>query len=583
MKSARKKTLPPNILVFPPCNSDQNRVLEEERKFLENERKKLNHRKDKLMAQMTMLKKSLQSTEGENKNMDSEIKGIEGQMTQIETNIMKLHTERKKIYENLINNVSEHKTIEKTAANLNKQANHLGIEIEDKEVELEEILNEISRVNLDIMNSKSQIEMLENIRKEKMKEREDKEVAVFTYEVQIRQGHDLNEKKQHEVGRLNKLHDDWVQNSSEMNKGPLEAKRNNLLREIDDKRKDLEEKKGDWIKKQTALVDQSNLLQAIDEEVNKLMTKQTVLEQKKHRLNSTHQRYERDIKEIQNSLKNIQTEMKRLNDKLALNLDSKTKFENENYNIESEFIEKLKQMEKEAARLELEIDKLREEKSNLLEEIIECERQILLWERKIQLEKEMQEALNPNIGQKELEDLKKVVHRKELDIEDIRKQQEKIILEMERAVFKRDTIQIKYINKDKKADKGKPTPSNVQKDVQKLKGTLNQTNQNNKQLEAGLRQKYIEYENVMTVLRKLNAQIESTKDAYNRIESDLHEHTMKYSEFKVQKLLNVYEISKLQAMAKKYSELIAKTARPAFPEAQLRLYFLLNSGNWRPP
>ena len=60
----------------------------------------------------------------------------------------------------------------------------------------------------------------------------------------------------------------------------------------------------------------------------------------------------------------------------------------------------------------------------------------------------------------------------------------------------KDTIQIKYINKDKKTEKGKATPNNVQKEVQKLKTTLSQTNQNNKQLEAALRQKYVEYENV---------------------------------------------------------------------------------------
>ena len=40
------------------------------------------------------------------------------------------------------------------------------------------------------------------------------------------------------------------------------------------------------------------------------------------------------------------------------------------------------------------------------------------------------------------------------------------------------------------------TPNNVQKEVQKLKTTLNQTSQNNKQLEAALRQKYVEFENV---------------------------------------------------------------------------------------
>lgn len=45
--------------------------------------------------------------------------------------------------------------------------------------------------------------------------------------------------------------------------------------------------------------------------------------------------------------------MKRLNDKIAENKEKNTKLDNENYNIESEFIEKLKDMEKESVYLEV--------------------------------------------------------------------------------------------------------------------------------------------------------------------------------------------------------------------------------------
>ena len=59
---------------------------------------------------------------------------------------MSLHSASKKLFEKLINNISEHKNIEKTAANLQKQAMNIAVEIEDKEVELENLMNEISRV-----------------------------------------------------------------------------------------------------------------------------------------------------------------------------------------------------------------------------------------------------------------------------------------------------------------------------------------------------------------------------------------------------------------------------------------------------
>ena len=74
---------------------------------------------------------------------------------------MKLHQETKKIYENLVDQKSQHTTIEKTASNLIKQANRLGAEIEEKEMELQNLLNEIARVKIDQLNTKSQIELLE--------------------------------------------------------------------------------------------------------------------------------------------------------------------------------------------------------------------------------------------------------------------------------------------------------------------------------------------------------------------------------------------------------------------------------------
>lgn len=76
-------------------------------------------------------------------------------MNLIENNIMQLHSETKKLIERYINNVSEHKTIEKEAANLNKQAMQVALDIEDKEVELENIKNEINRVQLDTLNTEA--------------------------------------------------------------------------------------------------------------------------------------------------------------------------------------------------------------------------------------------------------------------------------------------------------------------------------------------------------------------------------------------------------------------------------------------
>jgi hypothetical protein len=59
----------------------------------------------------------------------------------------------------------------------------------------------------------------------------------------------------------------------------------------------------------------------------------------------------------------------------------------------------------------------------------------------------MQDALDPNVGQSEIEDLKKEIHRMELKYNSIRKAQDEIVVEMNRAAKKKESIQLKYAKK----------------------------------------------------------------------------------------------------------------------------------------
>lgn len=57
-------------------------------------------------------------------------------LVDVVANIMKLHTETKRLFESLVDQKSEHTTIEKTASNMLKQAHKIGEDIEEKEMEL---------------------------------------------------------------------------------------------------------------------------------------------------------------------------------------------------------------------------------------------------------------------------------------------------------------------------------------------------------------------------------------------------------------------------------------------------------------
>ena len=150
--------------------------------------------------------------------------------------------------------------------------------------------------------------------------------------------------------------------------------------------------------------------------------------------------HQKKIRELEVAKKNQDFEMNKLNDLFYQNNERQEKLTNDNFNIEMEFKQKLKELENESIKLENQITQLKEQKTDILSEVVEAEKQILLWERKYQLEKEMQDALDPTIGQTEIVAMKKEIHRMQLQYDLFRKEQEKLIKDMERAVFKRETI-----------------------------------------------------------------------------------------------------------------------------------------------
>jgi len=274
------------------------------------------------------------------------------------------------------------------------------------------------------------------------------------------------------------------------------------------------------------------------------------------------------IRNIQDNLKKLRNEMNKLNDGLSKNQDSETKLKNENFNIQSEFMEKLKELEKSNVNTELEIDQLKEEKAELLQSIVEAERQILLWERKIILEKEIQEALDPNIGQSEIQTLKKEIHRMELRLEELRKKQEDTIKEMERSVFKRDAIQLKYTKSEhsEAKEKGPENQTQVNKQIQNLKNALSQATKNKGQYENMLRQKQDEID-------KINNLIEESIDRSTESENDLNIQSSLLTQRKIERVANVFDIVRIQTQYKGYDAIANNKFKLDYGEQVLKTKF----------
>merc|ERR1719183_3105226 len=194
--------------------------------------------------------------------------------------------------------------------------------------------------------------------------------------------------------------------------------------------------------------------------------------------------------------------------------DSQSKdISNNNFLLETEFVAKLKEIESQCLRVEEEVTRTKDEKTQMTQDILEAERQVLLWERKIALEKEMQEALDPNVGQAETAAMHKEIHRMELRLDQLKRRQEQMIVEMERAIHKRDAIALKYEPQAKK-NKQVTSAANLKRQITSLKNNLRLCTQANTDAEQKISQAEAE-------LEQLTKTIEGSNEECTQMEREL--------------------------------------------------------------
>ena len=491
--------------------------------------------------------------------MDQEQTNVQSKNDVIDKSIMQLHTKTKAIRDDIISHASQQKTIEKSSANLLKQTKVAYENISKKEVEIENYANEISRVRLDNLNTETQNDVLQKKLDDLIGELKEKEADVMQVEKSIKDRLLKIQQKTLQVDRLNRECANLKgRGDGDEDKGPAENMRDNIkkqIKEVDDETTNVQK---DWITSQIDHIKRVEEKSKIDRKNDDLRTQKAILDQKKIRINSEVEGHNKNITKLEVAQKNQVFEMNKLNDLIYQNNERQERLTNDNFNIEMEFKQKLKEMENESIKLENQITQLKEQKSDILIEVIEAEKQILLWERKYQLEKEMQDALDPTIGQTEIVAMKKEIHRMQLQYELFRKEQEKLIKDMERCVFKRETIQLKYLPKvEKKNAQDRSSQGRLSRQVANLKQNLKHTTEQTMQLDTAIEQRKREINNVSndinnekdqnetggTAARQKKIDLLNTQlDRANRLYADRRDKLMadRYSEIATSKLHSLH-------------------------------------------
>lgn len=517
---------------------------ENEQKFTHEQLATKQAEKEKLSERYAVLQRSMNQCDAEQSKVELQCQNLQQQVNHLDQNLTVVMRERQKLEEGIAANASTQTTVSKAQKNLIKTAAQVQGAIHEKEIETSSMQNELARIRVDSLNTDAHNMQLRDTLSKLVTELKEKDSLIEKYEMEIRQRNDEIEKKMYRVDRLNRKFESLTSGMEDENTGPLEATIKNLKKEIQVAQDENTELQRNWLADQTKLVNSIAATEDVSEKNQELKSKISILQQKRLRLLQNIDRVSAEIRDLNTGIGGMHTDMGKLNDLIAKNANAQENLANGNFAMEMEFVRELKEMETESIRLEQHTSDVKLQKKAIVDEIVEAERQIMLWEKKIQLEKETQAALDPEVGQAESRSMEKEIHRMKLRLETLKRDQERMIKEMERAIYKREAISLRHRGQKKE----ELTQHELRKQLRALRGTIKKTVGETAEYETAVKEKVSEMETV-------GRDLEKASNDYGRLEEDANELQNTINDALYEKQRNLDAITKQQRTIQRYRDL----------------------------
>ncbi|KAI9098134.1 hypothetical protein DFS34DRAFT_704117 [Phlyctochytrium arcticum] len=423
--------------------------LEGEVEYIKREIADINEQKEKLKESWTIYTKSLQQTESELTNVLLERQALNLELSAVQKQTQATAVATQKLQSEIAEHLQNQLSISKGQQGTRKDNTLLRQQIHEKEATIAQVQNDLSHIRLDMLNANGRLRGMKDNLTKLDKNLLERNSVIEKYEVEIRRRNDELGKKQSEIDLLNKKYDQLQAKNLDESVGPLEATIHNLSKLIQAKEKECSQLSQFWLRSQNELVGMTKRTAEISDQTQDLRMRLTVLSRKKMVVNNAFETELKEIREHQRNIRQLQNDMVKVNTLLTQQAVSQNRLEENNLGLEQEFRAKLKNAELESIHLEQNLEDLKTEKQRALQGLIEAERQMMLWEKKIQLARETQAALDPNIGATEIKEMQAEIHRMKLRYASMLKLQEKMISEMEKSVYRRESIAARTKTKGK--------------------------------------------------------------------------------------------------------------------------------------
>ncbi len=286
--------------------------------------------------------KTLDQTEEQLKKQDTQSKVLQGQISSLNSQQVQLNNELKKLEEERLAILSNQITYKKGSQSTVQALEKLMDKIRDKELDLSNLENEIARTNMDIIETQNHNKQLKGILQDVEKEIKSKEELVTKYQLEVKRKHDEIEKRQASLDKLNKTFEKLTSGGEEESLGPLEATIKNISKQIEAQSKESELLKKSWIKAQSDLVDIIQKIEETNTQLRDTKSKQTVLTQKRMRIDALLDSELLDIKQMTGNMSSMHQDMVKLNSLISKNTDLQKMVADINFDLENQILDSLK-------------------------------------------------------------------------------------------------------------------------------------------------------------------------------------------------------------------------------------------------
>ena len=230
-------------------------------------------KEEKHHERFAMLNRSLEQTDAELSKITTTESSLEHEVKALEEQVQKTLLEAKKVENTIFSTLGEQMAVEKGTQNTAKTTDKLRGQREEKEQQQATMQNELARIHVDTLNTRSHNTELEQQHTAINVELNEKDALIARYELEARRRAVEIEKKQHELDLLNKKFDTLMKQRAgvaelDEDAGPLEATIVHLKREINTKMAESAELQRAWIKQQTDLVMVQNVNQTFTEKIH---------------------------------------------------------------------------------------------------------------------------------------------------------------------------------------------------------------------------------------------------------------------------------------------------------------------------